>query len=462
MTILGLIVVIVIGIICIVPLWLHPKSLVATTLLCVLIVRTFSHLLKVDQVSNLDDALVLLTVFRAIVQRLSPKPKHATASFPGGIAFFAFGALGLLSILPHQPLDLAFIFSGGFLATKAILFGWAVAQFDWSPADIRKLARVGSIVITLIIGATVINAVTPAAWSSVFSVNGSPIYRYGLPSLIGPFIHPFDLAFAMSMAAVAIMAYRKYIAKSRFSTVLLIGSSIATFLSFRRKDLLGLVASMIVLAQRFRWNGVLISVFLCFPLALILAWPEITNQFQSINDSYLTVESSEARTVLSLGALRLSQEYFPLGAGFGRYASRTAAVEYSGEYYKLGFQSVYGLGPGVGQGAFLTDTSWPAILGESGFFGALCFVFALLLILIRAMKWEKSGVSPEMKWIGATTLGWLILTIFQSTGAAVFTSPPMFAFFLGIVGLGTALQRHEIELQTISADYAVNLRKKCT
>ncbi|MDR7160113.1 hypothetical protein [Arthrobacter sp. BE255] len=459
MTVLNLLVIVTFGTLCLVPLWFRPKLLVASALLCVLFVRTLTHLSGIEPLANLDDALVLLTVLRALVQRLSPGSQAVSAGFPGSIAFLGFASLGFLSALLRQPLDPTVVISGSFLATKAILFGWAVAQFQWQPKDVRKMARSAAFVVTIILGATAINAIIPGTWSSVFSVNGAPIVRYGLPSMIGPFIHPFDLAFAMSMSAIAIMSYRRYVGKSHFSAVLLAGSSIATFLSFRRKDLLGLLASTVILAQRFRWNGVLLGGFLCLPLAVVLAWPEITNQFQTINDAYFSAESSEARTVLSLGALQLANEYFPFGAGFGRYASRTAAIEYSPEYFRLGFNAVYGLGPGVGQGAFLTDTSWPAILGESGIFGTACFAFGLVLIFSRAISWERRGVTNEMKWIGATTIGWLILTLFQSTGAAVFTSPPMFAFFLGIVGLGTALQKYELENEEFISKNFVRVRK---
>lgn len=456
---LNLLVLVAVGTVCIVPLWFRPKLLVASTLLCVLFVRTLTHLSGIATLANLDDALVLLTVLRATIQRLSPSDQQVGAGFPGGLAFVGFASLGFFSALLRQPLDPMVVISGSFLATKAILFGWAVAQFHWQPNDVRKLAHSAALVVTVILGATVINAVIPGAWSKVFSVNGAPIVRYGIPSMIGPFIHPFDLAFAMSMSAIAIMSYRRYVGKSRFSAIILAGSSIATFLSFRRKDLLGLLTSGVILAQRFRWNGVLLGGFLCLPVAVVLAWPEITDQFQTISDSYFSAESSEARTVLSLGALQLANEYFPFGAGFGRYASRTAAIEYSPEYFRLGFNSVYGLGPGVGQGAFLTDTSWPAILGESGIFGTTCFGFGLVLILSRAISWERRGVTNEMKWIGATTVGWLVLTLFQSTGAAVFTSPPMFAFFLGMVGLGTALQRYELENGEFAPKHFVPVRK---
>lgn len=442
MSIFAVVTICIVAVVCVIPLWLRPKALVGITLLGVLFVRTVTHLTGATVLDNLDDGLVLLTVLRACVERLSVR-QSLRVSFPGIYAFVGFACFGIASILMRPPFDLSVALGGTFLACKAFVFGWAVAQFSWAPSDVRKMLRSGAWIVAFILVAAIPNALFPSQWSSVMSVNGGVIKRYGLPSMIGPFIHPFDLAFAASMSTVAIMAYRRHIAKSRISAVLLCGGAIATFLSFRRKDLLGLVTAMTALAQRFRWNGVLIAGFLCLPIAVVLAWPEISNQFQSISDDYLTTESQEARTVLTLGAWNLSTEYFPLGAGFGRYASRTAALVYSPEYFKLGFQTVYGLGPGVGQGSFLTDTSWPAILGETGIIGTLFFLLALFLLLRRALFWERRSDSPELRWIGATAIGWLILTLFQSTGAAVFTSPPMYAFLLGLVGLGVSLNRYE-------------------
>jgi hypothetical protein len=433
------------AIICAGGLWTSPRLLVGFAFVGILFTRTLSHLSGLSIVDNLDDGLVALCLLRALFHRATATHAARRYAFPGIFMFIGFLAIGLLSALIRNPDGIGTTLAGTVLAAKAVVFGWAVCQFDWKPADVRWFATRGAGVLSLVVAAAAINAVIPSAWASVFSVNGGIIARYGLPSLTGPFIHPFDLAFCASMGAVAIFAYRRYVGKTRYNFVLAFALSVVTVLTFRRKDLLGLGFASLTMLVRARSSRWLIPVALVAPIMLVLSWQEIAAQVDALQTSYFTVDSEEARTVLTLGAVTLSLQYFPLGAGFGRFGSRTAAVEYSPEYVHLGYQNVYGLGPGPTAGAFLTDTSWPAILGETGVIGTILFAVGLIAMLRRGLLIERMSTSREARWLGATTVGWFILTVFQSTGAAVFTSPPMFAFFFGITGIAVALQRHEFE-----------------
>lgn len=385
-------------------------------------------------VESFDDALVILCVVRAAFQvTILGTPRVV---FPGEKLFLLFCTTGVLSaVLADVPFT-ATLVPATFLSFKAFLLGWSAAQFAFKRSDIRAACKFGGYVVTFIIAASLFNLIAPGSWAKVMSVNGSSIDRYGLPSLLGPFIHPFDLAFALSMSGIAILAYRKYFRRSRLSFVLLIGSFMGTILSFRRKDLLGLGGATMLLAARLRFYWLLTIGIPLVALIVVFGWDEITREAAGLFNAYLSPESGEARTVLTLGSITMAQQYFPLGAGFGRYGSRTAGVQYSPEYYNLGFPSVYGLDPG---GSFLTDTSWPAILGETGIIGTLSFAIGLSLMLRAANTWSRMIKIPEIAWLGTTAIGWIVLTIFQSTGSAVFTSPPMFAFLFTLIGVGASL-----------------------
>ncbi|WP_395640191.1 hypothetical protein [Pseudolysinimonas sp.] len=419
-----------------IPLWLKPKLLIGVAIVVILFVRTLAHLSGFAALSNADDGLVALVVVRAVFEL---RPHRVRPSYPGMIFFLLFLVCGVAGSLLSPFFSPSILLSGAFLAIKGVLLGWAVAQFPWTPDDIRRAYRFGGGLVVVVLVATVLNAAAPGAWASVFAVQGETIDRYGLPSLSGPFIHPFDLAFFSAMAAVAIYAYRHVIGPSRFTSVLLVGTTLATFFSFRRKDLLGLLAALFSLATLTRRMRGVVAAVLVLPILVVIAWDEISAQVDQVVGSYLTVDSGEARTVLTLNAFELANHYAPLGAGFGRYASRTAATTYSPEYFRLGLENSYGLGPGL-RGFFLTDTSWPAIIGETGYLGTLMFLLAFVAIVLRARQWTL-GEEPMLRMIGFTALGWTILTVFQSTGAAVFTSPPMFGLLFSILGLGAALER---------------------
>ncbi|MGV8896366.1 MAG: hypothetical protein ACOH1U_07895 [Rhodoglobus sp.] len=396
----------------------------------------------VEALEIADDAFVVLCAVRAVVERLLVS-KTPGARFPGIGLFVCFGLVGVISGVLRADLTLSVLASGAFLATKMGIFGWSVAQFDWNSRDVQRVFRVGGIILAVIIVSAILNGLAPALWSSVFSVSGGVIFRYGLPSLSGIFTHPFDLAFACSMGLIAVLGYRAFFGASRATTFLLVGSALATVLSFRRKDLLGMLVASIGLAISQRNIRTILLLSLLLPFLLIVGWSEIASEIGGLFSSYFTVDSREARTVLALGSITLANEYFPFGAGFGRFASRTAATNYSPEYVRLGINHTYGLGSGATEGAFLTDTSWPAILGEAGYFGLAAIVILLLLIGVRSARWKRTGSTPELRMVGLVTQGWLILTVIQSTGAAVFSSPPMFAFLFGLVGMGAALERSE-------------------
>lgn len=426
----------VIALVVAVPLWFRPKALVATALIVILFVRTLAHLTGVAALSNGDDILVALVVIRAVFEW---RPGAPGARYPGAVLFAAFAACGLAGGLLSPFFSPSILLAGAFLALKGVLFGWAIARFDWTPGDVRRAYRIGGVLVVIVLVATVANGLAPGAWSSVFGVTGTTIERYGLPSLSGPFIHPFDLAFFSAMAAVAIYSWRHVVGPSRLSAVLLVGTTASTFFSFRRKDLLGLVAALFSLSALTRRVRGILAAIVVAPLVVIIAWDEISAQFGLVVSSYLSPDSTEARTVLTLNAVRLADDYAPFGAGFGRFASRTAATTYSPEYFRLGLENSYGLGPGT-RGFFLTDTSWPAILGETGYLGTAFFLAAFVVVGVRARRWSRAS-EPMLQLLGFTTIGWLILTLFQSTGAAVFTSPPMFGFLFGILGFGAALER---------------------
>ncbi|WP_207453798.1 hypothetical protein [Desertivibrio insolitus] len=419
-----------------VSLLTRPKLLVAIALVAVLFVRTLTHLTGLQQVDVLDDALVVLCVISGLIVRIR---RGRAAHYPGFGFFCAFAVAGALSGVLHPELDLTVLASGVFLATKGILFGWAVAQLDWTEYDVIRSFRTGAVVVAVILGCCIANAVAPEAWAATFSPQGGIIYRYGLPSLMGPFVHPFDLAFVASMAGIAVLAYRMHIGRGALSMILFVGTALATIGSFRRKDSLGLLVSSGVLAAVSRNAKWLTVAFVALPIVILLAWDELLEEAQALSSAYFTVDSREARTVLTLGAYTVAGDYFPFGAGFGRYGSRTAAVNYSNEYLRLGFHTVHGLGFTEGTGNFLTDTSWPAILGEAGVFGAAFFVLGLLAMARRAWRWRALD-SPAARLLGTTGIGWIILTLFQSLGAAVFTAPPGFAFLFGLVGIGAAIE----------------------
>lgn len=108
-------------------------------------------------------------------------------------------------------------------------------------------------------------------------------------------------------------------------------------------------------------------------------------------DQYINYYQSAgyARGELARQAIAVANDYFPLGTGFATYGSAvTAQIDnYSPLYYAYGLSAVWGLAPGAA--SFLSDTFWPTVLAQFGYFGLVAF--AALLIALFAMCYKAGG-----------------------------------------------------------------------
>jgi hypothetical protein len=205
--------------------------------------------------------------------------------------------------------------------------------------------------------------------------------------------------------------------------------------SFRRKTWLGMMGSFLWLSSRARRPGVFATaVFAVLGIVVVFA-STLSNAMTALVSTYLDQsEGTAARTVMTTDSFFVALDYFPLGAGFGRFGSETASEYYSPVYLERGYQHIWGLSEAAGNDLFLTDTMWPAILGEAGVFGLLAFVLALVAIFrrLRALSFDER---PIVRWLGLTGIAWIAQYLLESTGNPVFVSPPSYVPLFLLVGL---------------------------
>jgi hypothetical protein len=160
---------------------------------------------------------------------------------------------------------------------------------------------------------------------------------------------------------------------------------------------------------------------------------------QATYQDYIGKGTPEARTVLTLDSFAVAADHFPAGAGFGRFGSAVAAANYSPEYLARGYPRIWGLGRTAEDGRFLTDTEWPAIIGETGFLGAVMFAMGLVAIFRAGRRLAREGADPLARWAGLTEVGWLVALLVESVGTVSFTGPPVSGAFFALVGVVTAM-----------------------
>jgi hypothetical protein len=415
-----------------------PRATVGLTALVVLFVRPLEHLVPVTQLGYLDEALVLLCAVVMPLRRMATG--RSLRAFPGQWWFAGFVVAGLASGLV-LGVPAATYLTGAVVAGKGLVFAWSVAQLDWEMRHLRRAAVAGTALVIVCLGATAANLALPGPWTAVMASDPNAAEARGvLPSLIGPFSHPIDLGQFMTLSAIAIAAWRMTVRKGPLTLVLMVGTAIAALLSARRTAIGSLVAAWLWLKAVGRSTGVLLAVAVCIPVAGVALASPLATVVSTTYEDYLAPDSEPAaRTVLTVDSFRVAAEYFPGGAGFGRFGSATAASTYSPEYIERGYQEIWGLGRTEEEGRFLTDTEWPAIIGESGFLGAAAFALGLLAIYRGSRRLWQSSRPPVVRWVGLVGLGWTIACLVQSVATVTFTGPPIFGLYFGLVGVIAAL-----------------------
>ncbi|HKU25305.1 MAG TPA: hypothetical protein VJQ54_07520, partial [Candidatus Sulfotelmatobacter sp.] len=416
---------------------LHPKALVVVALIGITFSRTIEKVSGIDVLTYTDESLTLALVVVLIGGRLL-RGKLPRA-LPGGKSFAIFVVIGLVSSL-FAGVGTSLMLQGSFLAAKALLIAWSIAQVDWNPSDLRRGCKIFAGVLVAMIAAGVVNLAIPQAWANLFQNLGYVDYRLGgLPSIISLTTHPLDLGGLMLFAAVAVAAYRSQVKKTAFNFWLLMGTIVTGVLTFRRA-ILGAMAATLGL-EKIREKGIVAVVagLLVVPIGVTLAWDAIATLANSAYVDYIENGDKAARTILTFDSLSVAAAHFPLGAGFARYGSFLAATNYSPEYVARGYQNIYGMGP-VPNGRFLTDTQWPAIIGETGFLGATFFVIGLLLVAKHLWNLRLS-TEPMYRWVGITGMGLVGAAAIMSPTSPVFTSSTFIAPVFGLIGIAASIKR---------------------
>ena len=401
-----------------------PRATAGLTVLAVLFVRPLEHLLPVVKLGYPDEVLVALCVVTMPLRRLLARRPLRT--FPGQWWFTGFVVCGVLSALVlHVPV--AIFVTSGFVTIKGLLLAWAIAQLDWTERHLAVAVRVGTVLILVVLAAAVVNLAIPGPWEAVLVTDTNAAEaRSFLPSLVGPFTHPLDLGQFTALSFVTIAAWRATVRKTPFTLVLLVATALGALATARRTAIGSVVAAWLWLQAKRRATTVLVALLACLPVAVLVLAAPLAEVAQETYQDYIGKGTPEARTVLTVDSVKVAAAHFPLGAGFGRFGSAGAAAYYSPEYVARGYPYVWGLGRTEEEGRFLTDTEWPAIVGEAGFFGAAAFALGLLAAYRAGLRLWTSRRSALIRWAGLTSAGWIVASLVQSVATVTFTGPPVF------------------------------------
>lgn len=144
--------------------------------------------------------------------------------------------------------------------------------------------------------------------------------------------------------------------------------------TYRSKAIAAVVLFVAIYYLAFiRKKKVTAKTFLIFlPAVILIGWEQIYWYFFS------PIRLDSARNVLTIVAFKIAREKFPLGSGFGTFASRLSGINYSPLYDLYGISSVNGLNRA--DYGFISDSFWPMIIGQCGFVGLALFIIMLSIL----------------------------------------------------------------------------------
>lgn len=227
--------------------------------------------------------------------------------------------------------------------------------------------------------------------------------RYGFRSFKFIYAHPTYLVANTIILLSIILAKNNN--KNKIKQV--IKGGIILVLTFRNKAFIYILILAVLILFGKKIRKIKVYHILIFGVLGIIATKEKICQ-------YLSWGLTAARPALYIVGIDIARSLFPLGSGFGTFASSLSGKYYSPLYYTYGLSHVWGMTPEKYD--YIGDTFWPYIYGQFGIMGFVVFCF----MLFNIFKIIKSNyLCNYNKYISAMLL--FIYLLISSTAEAVFT-----------------------------------------
>lgn len=143
---------------------------------------------------------------------------------------------------------------------------------------------------------------------------------------------------------------------------------------------------------------------------------------------YIAMGIGSARAMLTLASPFVAWDHFPTGSGWATFGSAFSGDPYSPVYGQYLLRGIWGISPEYH--AFISDTYWPMVLGQCGFFGFAALVVGLVLMARRLMGCVKAD-----KGAVASVMFVLMYLLISSTSESALANPiaiPL-AFWVGFL-----------------------------
>jgi hypothetical protein len=362
---------------------------------------SLSHLIQ-----NLDDAIMVVFLVCVLGRYLQRRVGRLEWCLVGAATLI--GVLGVLSGLVLS-VGLRHLGISAWLGLKLWTWVLVAASLPWRRRDVGSIWKVTMAVGLVVLVFALIDLVLPHQLRGLLGTNQVPNTDFRQGSAVQSFFTD-PASFSLMASSLFAIAYaRLLLRRGRLEAVFCVLFLIAALLSERVKAVACVAAVLVLLpllvygVRRIPLRAAVIgAVVLLAAIAVML--PVLSHQLR-VYRSF-----SDPRAQLYLASLRIADDHFPLGVGFGRFATSQSVTPYSSVYRQYGLSQVYGLSPQTK--FYLLDTSWPGVLGETGWIGLLAYLGAFLALAIAV--WQAARTDPGEHPEALIALGLIIVVLVDS------------------------------------------------
>ncbi|WP_040463642.1 hypothetical protein [Amedibacillus dolichus] len=151
----------------------------------------------------------------------------------------------------------------------------------------------------------------------------------------------------------------------------------------------------------------------------------------SIKKYFLGIKVT-ARQLLLENGITIMKDYFPFGSGLATYGTEAAKKFYSPLYHEYNLSSFWALKE---NGTELTDTFWPAVGAQIGFFGLLLYI----CLIVTIFKYCIYNTRKSPFFFGSVIIYGIYLFV-SSTATGIFFSD-LTAIFITVICLFISLEK---------------------
>ncbi len=413
------------------------KDMLLTSYFLLLMVTSFDVIFlenipspQIYSVIKLADELYIIVLFSFTL--LSKKGRIPNEKLL--LMVFLFCVMGFVGNARSQS-TVKVALLGAFTTIKPILLFWSMSQYDFEWKHFYNFIKKFNFIFPLIVVSYIFDFFIPSFRRSIGIISQAEDIRMGMRSLGGLFN---KFTNGILFALIYYISYRFYLRSAKWKYYF---AAFMVIASFKIKDIFGFfVGNTLLSFHQFKKRYLVVIAIGLMALFNVYAtlMPEHYGAYIGNKD-----RSNIARVVLYETSLKIIVDEFPFGVGHGMYASPISQQYKSDIYRKYGIDDVYGLSYRKNDdGAFMTDTFWPMIIGETGFIGTVLYALILLYCFYPSVKGFFSN-SRDLKYVFPAFLFFVFLL--TSLGKPVFNGPPHCLVIWGFAGIFKSLQKKEYE-----------------